>query len=228
MTSRWMSIYFVLAIAAGAAGCGRPEEVIARPEQVLDFPSLYATNCAGCHGVDGGHGAAQPLNDPLYLAIVSDVRLRDVIAHGVNATPMAAFDRSSGGMLTAEQVDVLVAGLRKTWGSSPEPGQLPAYGETESMARGWSRGDVTRGANVFRTYCLRCHTDDARARSAGSVIDESFLALTSDQALRTAVITGRPDEGAPSWRECQSGQAMSEQDISDVVAWMASHRGNHE
>jgi hypothetical protein len=56
------------------------------------------------------------------------------------------------------------------------------------------------------------------------VIDPSYLALTSDQALRTAVIAGRSDLGMPDWRGNIAGRAMTAQDISDVVVWLASHR----
>src|SRR3989442_1239519 len=38
--------------------------------EVTDFSRLYAQNCSGCHGADGRLGAARPLNDPLYLALV--------------------------------------------------------------------------------------------------------------------------------------------------------------
>jgi cytochrome c oxidase cbb3-type subunit 3/ubiquinol-cytochrome c reductase cytochrome c subunit len=50
------------------------------------------------------------------------------------------------------------------------------------------------------------------------------LALISDQGLRTIVITGRPELGAPDWRGNLPGKRMSDQEITDVVAWMASHR----
>ena len=38
------------------------------------------------------------------------------------------------------------------------------------------------------------------------------------------VIVGRPELGAPDWRNNVPGSPMSEQDISDVVAWLASKR----
>ena len=41
-----------------------------RREDVMDFATLYATNCAACHGADGKLGPAPPLNDPLFRAIV--------------------------------------------------------------------------------------------------------------------------------------------------------------
>jgi hypothetical protein len=57
-------------------------------------------------------------------------------------------------------------------------------------------------------------------------VDPSFLSLVSDQELRTLVIVGRPELGAPDWRGNVSGQPMSDQEISDVVAWLGSKRSS--
>ena len=52
----------------------------------------------------------------------------------------------------------------------------------------------------------------------------SFLKLVSDQMLRTSVIAGRPDLGMPDWRMRPRERAMTPQEISDVVAWLAAQR----
>ena len=57
-----------------------------------------------------------------------------------------------------------------------------------------------------------------------SIVDGSYLSLVSDQHLRTTVIIGRPDLGAPDWRGNVPGKPMSHQDVSDVVAWLAEQR----
>jgi cytochrome c oxidase cbb3-type subunit 3/ubiquinol-cytochrome c reductase cytochrome c subunit len=56
------------------------------------------------------------------------------------------------------------------------------------------------------------------------VTDPAYLALVSDQALRTAVIAGRSDLEKPDWRTNLPDRPMSPQDISDVVAWLGAHR----
>jgi hypothetical protein len=55
-------------------------------------------------------------------------------------------------------------------------------------------------------------------------VDESFLNLVSDQYLRTIVIVGRPELGAPDWRGNVPGKPMSQQEVSDVVAWLSAQR----
>jgi cytochrome c oxidase cbb3-type subunit III len=50
------------------------------------------------------------------------------------------------------------------------------------------------------------------------------LALVGDQELRTIVIAGRPEFGAPDWRGDIPGKPMSDQEVTDVIAWLASRR----
>ena len=59
---------------------------------------------------------------------------------------------------------------------------------------------------------------------AGSITDPAFLALVSDQVLRTVVIAGRPDIGQPDWRSDLPGHPMSDQEVTDVVGWLSSQR----
>jgi len=185
----------------------------------MDFHLLYARNCAGCHGTDGKGGAAIALGDPVYLAIADDATIRRVTADGVPGTSMPAFARRSGGMLTDAQVDVIVAGMRSRWARpdalrSAEPPSYAAQGP----------GDPNRGREVFAIYCASCHGSTGRGGKASSIVDGSYLGLVSDQGLRTVVIVGRPELGAPDWRGDVPGRAMSPQNVSDVVAWLAAQR----
>jgi mono/diheme cytochrome c family protein len=215
------------ALAAVVSACGKPTEPHVTPEQVMDFPTLYAMHCAACHGVNGRHGAAQSLNDPLYLAFASDERIRDVVSRGITGTPMLAFGREAGGTLTADQIGALVGGMRQQWGSNQFGGiSFPRYSDD---AGGSTPEDVARGLDAYKTYCAHCHGDGGRGGlSAGSIVDEAFLALTSDQALRTAVIVGHADEDSTGWRNYVPGRSMSAQEISDVVRWLSSQRGHHD
>jgi hypothetical protein len=56
------------------------------------------------------------------------------------------------------------------------------------------------------------------------VTNGSYLSLISDQGLRTIVIVGRPDFGAPDWRGNVPGRPMTNQEITDVVSWLSSQR----
>ena len=190
------------------------------PSEISDFKILYAENCAGCHGTDGRGGAASALADPVYLAIVDEPAMRNVIANGVHGTSMPAFAQIAGGMLTDKQIDLLTSEIRSRWS---RPGVLDGANPPSYSAK--LSGDVQRGEAAYRTYCSSCHGPQGQGGSKGSAItNDSFLALMSDQGLRTITIAGRPDLGAPDWRGDVPGRPMSDQEVTDVVAWLVSHR----
>ena len=226
MTHRLIPVVAAMVAVLVCTGCsgspGRPKsnsEIIA-PNQVIDFNLLYGQNCAGCHGANGSGGAAIALANPVFLAIADDNVIRRTAANGVPGTPMPAFAQAAGGMLTDKQIDVLVSGIR-SWAkidvlvnnATPPPyfSQMP--------------GNPQRGAEAYRTYCSSCHGGDGRGgNKASSIVNGAYLALVSDQELRTIVIAGRPELGAPDWRGNVEGRPMSAEEISDVVAWLSAHR----
>jgi cytochrome c oxidase cbb3-type subunit 3 len=216
----------VVLTALGLCGCanapGRPgpDEMTLVPSEISDFSTLYQQNCAGCHGAEGKGGAAIALANPVYLSIANDAVLNRTTASGIPGASMPAFAQSAGGMLTAKQIGVIVSGIRTRWskpdffrGADPPPYASP------------SPGNSARGSQVYVTYCSSCHGAAGRGGpKATSIVDGSFLALVTDQELRTIVITGRPELGAPDWRSNIPGKPMSAQEVSDVVAWLASQR----
>jgi cytochrome c oxidase cbb3-type subunit 3 len=208
-------------VVTAACGTRNPAEVaVTRPNRIMDFSFLYARNCSGCHGPNGQGGAAIGLGDPVYLAIADDATIRHVTADGVAGTSMPAFAQHSGGMLTDDQIDVIVSGIRTRW-AKPDAlrgANAPSYATQGS-------GDPQRGADVYRTYCSSCHGAAGRGgKRASSIVDGSYLALVSDQRLRTTVIVGRREWGAPDWRGDLQGKPMSPEDVSDVVAWIVAQR----
>jgi mono/diheme cytochrome c family protein len=217
-----LAAFSMMLLSACSSPPGRPtkDSEEPAPSQISDFGTLYAENCAACHGADGRGGAAVALADPVYLAIVDEPSMRKVIANGVHGTSMPAFAQSAGGMLTDKQVDVIASEIRLRWS---QPGVLDGANPPPYLAK--TSGDVQRGEACYQTYCSSCHGPQGQGGPKGSAItNDSFLALVSDQGLRTITIAGRPDLGAPDWRGNLPGDPMSDQEITDVVAWLASHR----
>ena len=219
--------FLALGIAATlVSGCTRPHgqpqakaEVVA-PNEIVDFAILYSENCAGCHGEKGRGGAAIALANPVYLGVADDRAIRKVVANGVHGTAMPAFAESAGGLLTDKQIDVITEQIRARWS---QPGILDGANPPDYAAK--SDGDPERGHAVYQTYCESCHGPNGSGGPKGSAItNDSFLALVSDQELRTIVIAGRPELGAPDWRGNVRGKPMSNQEVTDVVAWLASRR----
>ena len=211
-----------LACSALLGGCshapGYPPGSIPRPSAVTDFTTLYGQNCAACHGANGQNGPAIDLANPEYQALVDDASLRKWISGGMPGTEMPAFAQSSGGMLTDQQVNAIVAGMRKAWARPVHAAVAspPAYAQTEG-------GDPHRGQDSYRGHCASCHE-----KPNESVTSPVYLALVGDQTLRTIIIAGRPDIGQPDWSHDGPGGVaatpLSAQEVDDIVAYLASLR----
>ena len=228
--------FYALALAAAGVvlvGCSRipgrpgPGPEVVRPDEVLDFPTLYKANCAACHGENGRDGVAISLANPVYLTFAGEDNLRHIVANGVSGRLMPPFARSAGGMLTDQQIGVLSHGMMQQWGK-----QELVAGLSIPQYRSTLTGDGARGQQAFGIYCARCHgaagegsAGDAKSKTGkiGSIVDGSYLALISDQGLRSIMIAGRPDEGMPDWRT-DGTQPMTDQQITDIVAWLAAKR----
>jgi cytochrome c oxidase cbb3-type subunit 3/ubiquinol-cytochrome c reductase cytochrome c subunit len=218
---------------AAILGCSRipgrpgPGPDVIRPNEVLAFSTLYKDNCAACHGETGKNGAAISLANPVYLAVAGEDNIGTTIANGVSGGLMPPFDESSGGTLTDAQIDALAKGLIKQWG---KPNLLD--GQNAPPYEATLTGDVERGRQAFASFCAQCHGPAGKgslgdpksgAGKLGSLVDPSYLALISDQNLRSITIAGRPDQGMPDWRS-DSTQPLTDQQITDIITWLASNR----
>jgi cytochrome c oxidase cbb3-type subunit 3 len=82
-------------------------------------------------------------------------------------------------------------------------------------------GNVEHGQNVYRVSCSSCHQQGQQ-----KITDASYLALVSDQSLRSIVIAGRPDLGQPDSNHVSPDQPLTDQDVSDVIAYLHSLRSD--
>ena len=137
----YLSAFPVLALvllSACSTPHGQPQngsEPVA-PNQVLEFGTLYAQNCAGCHGAEGRGGASIGLANPVYLAIVDENAVHNVVANGVRGTSMPAFAQSAGGLLTDEQINVITSGMCFTLGTQGNSRRNQVHLHTLQKRRG--------------------------------------------------------------------------------------------
>lgn len=215
-----------VATAAGMTACdwmpGKPDPKNAHrpPTEITDFHTLITKNCQGCHGLGNNVGPMIALNSQTFLNLIPEQELRNVIVNGVKGTRMPAFSIANGGGLTDEQIDILVKGiLAEKKPLDPAAGPLPPFAGP--------LGDVARGQGLFAVNCGRCHGVDGKGTPiAGSVVNPAYLGMVSNQYLRTVVISGRPELGMPDFHGFLPGRSLSGEDVSDIVAWLVSHRTN--
>ncbi len=209
------SLFLLLSSACEPPGKpGQPEPTA---QNIMDFKTLFADNCQACHGADGKNGPGRILNDGLYLSILPRETLKQILIYGRAGTAMPAWATTQGGPLTMKQIDALVDGIEKNWAKPVDfhGAQPPAY------SAGNSHGDAASGQKLFLRDCFMCHGPGAKV---GPVTDPEFLSLASNQMLRTSIIVGRPDLGMPDYRNLNFGKALSDQNVTDLVAFLASKR----
>ena len=104
---------------------------------------------------------------------------------------------------------------------------LTACGTSDSHAESQvlPPGKIMDFSYLYARNCSGCHGTDGKGTPKGSsIVDGSFLALVSDQYLRTTIIAGRPELNHPDWRADVPGRPMQPQEVTDVVAWLAAQR----
>jgi cytochrome c oxidase cbb3-type subunit III len=251
------ALFFVWLVGCDPPGKPKPIERPVPPQDVTDFGILFKQNCAGCHGAGGELGPAPPLHDPLFRAIVPEGELQRVVVDGRSGTQMPAFARANGGALTPTQIQILVSqikgvpykvgddgpghpkkviktsaadGIAPSWGvPKPAAQQTPSYLLGESAVARTPAECETIRKTIFARACADCHGDNGQGGSSGGPInDRAFLALTSNQALRRLIITGRPDLGMPDYAtgdgRSPDFKTLTAKDVGDLVALLAFWR----
>jgi cytochrome c oxidase cbb3-type subunit 3/ubiquinol-cytochrome c reductase cytochrome c subunit len=221
------AVYLATAGCKSPPGKPGPNFETQRPEQVADFATLYSQNCAACHGVNGKNGAAIPLANPVYLAVAGFQNIQHATAAGVPGTAMPPFAKSAGGTLTDQQIAILAAGMEQKWG---RPDALPCPPPPYAAS---APGNATQGQRAFTAYCAQCHGADGSGAHlnnnvvTGSIVDPAYLALISDQGLRSVIVAGQAEQGPHNWMSYATNpptRMISDLEITDIVAWLASQR----
>jgi cytochrome c oxidase cbb3-type subunit III len=201
----WQGLLPVLVTCLGLCLGARP--VAAQPAP-NNGKALYARYCQLCHARGGtGYAAdnAPSLVSPMFLTAASDAFIASGIRFGRPGTAMAAYGKSRGGPLDEPQIDAIVAYLRSL---GPRPIVLP---EREPA------GDATRGAALYARHCRSCHGAPNKPGKAPQLYNPEFLAAASPAFLRHSILHGRPPTRMPAFQ-----RRLSEAQVDDLVAWLAS------
>jgi cbb3-type cytochrome c oxidase subunit III len=74
--------------------------------------SLYLKNCQGCHGMNGRGGIAPEIGNPVFQTAASDDFILRTIRYGRAGTPMPAFQRVEGTVLSDQDLADVLSYLR--------------------------------------------------------------------------------------------------------------------
>ena len=189
--------------------------LLASPAAAADGATLYAQNCAACHGDRGSGGIGVPLALASAHGLVSHDYLRKTIRSGRPGRVMPAFTA-----LADAEVEAIVRYVQ-TWG----PAQAPRYAATRVG------GNIANGRRLFSAHCASCHGASgeggkgtgvtlSRPRDlpimAPALHNPGFLASANDQMIRAILVKGI--KGTPMVSFLERG--LSKKDINDVVAFV--------
>jgi mono/diheme cytochrome c family protein len=173
-------------------------------------PELFGTYCSACHG-DLGEGAPNPsqpgdviapISTAEYLASRTDDSIRGVVAAGLPAFGMAAFEVSHGGPLQADEVDAIVAHIR-SWEADP-PVQLDA----SVSAAGLSNS----AEFLYPELCAECHGAVGEGGSAPAFADPALQQARTDKQLFDSINLGHGATAMIAW-----GEVLSQTQIGALV-----------
>ncbi len=170
---------------------------------------VFASNCVGCHG-EHAEGAVGPqLNNPVFLATVSDAVIEAWVLAGRTSTAMRGFARGGQGMteLDPQRVKDVVSWLRSLEGQPRvEVSKHPT-------------GSAETGAVVFEQSCSGCHGIHGEGESGPALANADFLALASDGFLLGTMSIGRDGtEMRPVRKSPQSIVDLDFVQLEDVLA----------
>jgi len=167
------------------------------PEVEMGRETLYARYCAFCHGANGEGATNVPvvLSSEEFLAAHDDNYLGQVIAQGHENMPPWSEER--GGVMTAEQIDELVAFIRaweRPGAKTPEAVKTPEATKTPEAARTpeavSAPGFAADILPLFQEQCVVCHST---TQSLGGWDGSSHAGVMESGDHAPVVIPGDPE-----------------------------------
>ena len=192
------------------------EEMLTALESLPNSPVLnegltvYAENCAACHGGNAAGTLIAPALDTDVLRATPQADLVALVNEGVPGTLMAAWQE----MLTPEQISSVVE-LIFQWPDLMQAGV--EFPEVE-MTFATTPEMIDAGNRLYNIACKTCHGVDAYGtRMAPALNSAVFLADTPDAAIYQIIAGGVSGTLMPAW-----GSRLNDQELQSLAAYLRS------
>lgn len=179
---------------------------------------LYRQECVKCHGPQGGGDLGTQIGNPALLTQVSDEFLWRTIANGKAGTEMKGFLKRPRNPLPPEDIDHLVAYLRRMQSHPPAAG----------LKRTYSWASAAEGKKVFevKANCAKCHGREGEGGSGPSLGNPGFLQAASNGFLEGTVILGRENSPMHSYVNGADVPHLEAEDFENVVVYVRGFEKN--
>lgn len=190
-------------------------------EFASDGATIFGAFCAGCHGRDGmgrklpGSGSSPAIANPDFLALASDDFISRTIRNGRPGRRMPAWVKEGG--LRPEEMQAVIALVRKRAGTSAETDPKPAR---------WVTGDAAEGKRIFESICAGCHGIRGRGGEGPALNNQVLLDAATDTYLMETIGRGRRATAMAGFDVSSPVRpALSRPEIEAVVAFLRSMPG---
>jgi mono/diheme cytochrome c family protein len=213
-TRLWVALAAAAAGLLVAAGIALAQE--GDPERGA---TLFAENCAVCHGADGrGRIGATLTRD--FPAIDVDAFLRQTIASGIEGSRMPAWAEANGGPLSNQAVADVAAYVEALSGGAMPAAPAPTIAPVTVVAPPDVSGNASQGAAVFAQNCAVCHGARGEGR-IGATLAKQWPALEPARYVQQTVEQGLDGSAMPAWLDANGGP-LTQADIDNVTAYVLS------
>jgi len=171
--------------------------------------TLFAQNCAPCHG-DFGEGGPNPANPNQIIAPIGtadflntrdDTTLFQIISQGQPNQGMSPFGSANGGNLEDDQINSIVAYLR-SWQANPPVTTPPEFTvPTLSLS----------AAEINTQICAQCHGQNGEGTKIGPPLND--LSDDTDQEIHDVI-----SQGIAKSPMLAFGSILSDSQIQELVA----------
>jgi mono/diheme cytochrome c family protein len=204
-----------------------PDRIVSSQGQILhtqldDAMTLYAENCAVCHGLNGeGIGATPPLNAPGLQSMPYE-ELFKVIARGRFETAMPAWSKEDGGPLSDYQIGELVALIESgDWNETgdrvvnlglaplipfttdPDPALLESVG---SLADGET---LQTAITIYASQCVACHGADGLGTGIAPALNDPEVRAKDIAELERTIVYGNAGTLMAGWNNVLASEEIS-------------------
>lgn len=193
--------------------------------QLDDAMSLYAENCAVCHGVKGeGIGSTPALDNPA-LKTMDTEELFKTIARGRFNTSMPAWSQEDSGPLSEYQIDELVYLIQYgDWNATQDRvvnlGLAPLIPFTTDpdpvllaqVANLPDGATLQTAITIFASQCVSCHGADGLGTNIAPALNDPLVREKTADELNRTITFGSAGTLMAGW-----SNALSAEDISALV-----------
>lgn len=184
--------------------------------------TLYAENCAVCHGLNGeGIGATPSLNNPGLTAMPYE-DLFKVIERGRFGTAMPAWSREDGGPLSDYQISELVALIQSgDWNATGDRvvnlGLAPLIPFTtepdsallETVGLLPDGATLQAAISTYASSCVACHGADGLGTAIAPALNDPAVREKTDEELTRTVTFGSAGTLMAGWSNQLTPQQIS-------------------